>query len=75
MTETIKDNSQQHTGNWVEDIRKGAEITLCYLILPLLMVLLTFLSMNLQLKLSAYHAHNKNHQNRHVLTIPCVEKC
>ena len=26
MTETIKDNSQQHTGNWVEDIRKGAEI-------------------------------------------------
>lgn len=25
MTETIKDNSQQHTGNWVEDIRKGAE--------------------------------------------------
>ena len=26
MTETIKDNRQQHTGNWVEDIRKGAEI-------------------------------------------------
>ena len=26
MTETIKDNSQQHTGNWVEDIRTGAEI-------------------------------------------------
>ena len=26
MTETIKDNSKQHTGNWVEDIRKGAEI-------------------------------------------------
>ncbi|MFZ2609209.1 MAG: hypothetical protein WAX16_07885 [Lactococcus raffinolactis] len=26
MTETTKDNSQQHTGNWVEDIRKGAEI-------------------------------------------------
>ena len=26
MTETIKDNSQQHTGNWVEDIRKGTEI-------------------------------------------------
>ncbi|WP_394205200.1 hypothetical protein [Lactococcus chungangensis] len=26
MTETIKDNSQQHTGNWIEDIRKGAEI-------------------------------------------------
>ena len=26
MTEITKDNSQQHTGNWVEDIRKGAEI-------------------------------------------------
>ena len=26
MTETIKDNSKQHTRNWVEDIRKGAEI-------------------------------------------------
>ena len=25
MIETIKDNSQQHTGNWVGDIRKGAE--------------------------------------------------
>lgn len=23
----------------------------------------------------AYHAHNKIHQNRHVLTTPCVEKC